>query len=226
MGSQKHLKEGVDTFLGIIKTHLTGNDVFAAKIYQRIAAVFKKQEHTENQRNYLELAKKMLIEKNYNKYFQNITDLNVEIALSHLSDKNYSEAVSYFEQALGVLIDNNQENSLQVVEINKYTGICLTRDGILEEAINCYLRAVNLLSLLKSTNEEQIFELYYLICMIYVKKHDYFVSLEYLKKAKGVMFLKGESVFKKKFCEFYACYKKYLDKIDENIWTNFIWDKN
>ena len=57
-----------------------------------------------------------------------------------------------------------------------------------------------------------------------LSKQDYFVSLEYLKKAKGILNIEKETPFQNKFREFYDYYKKYLDYVDENIWTNFSWN--
>lgn len=126
---------------------------------------------------------------------------------------------------MGIFSENRYQDEMKIADIQKLMGINYSKQGNLEEALDCYHRSLDILKSRKIDDEdEEIYSLYYLICVVHVKKHDYFVSLEYLKKARGVIYLKKESVLKTQIIEFLGYYKKYLDFVDENIWINFNWD--
>jgi len=223
--TQTYFNEGIQAYTKILNSLAQSNKMFQAKIFKRIAAVYKKKGEFKMYREYLQKIKSILIVKDYKNNCQLITDLNVDIALSYLCCKMYDESVSNLEQALGVFMDNGCEDLVKMADIQKLMGINHSKKGNYEEALNNYYRCLDIIISLKKDDEnEEIYHIFYLICVIHVKKHDYFVSLEYLKKARGVIYTKKESAFKKQLLEFFGYYKKYLDHVDENIWINFNWD--
>ena len=224
LNSIKYFNESIDSYNKIITTYAQNNYMFKATILRKMAEVYKNKKEWSKFREFLEKTKEAYIEHSYKKNFQNIIDLNVEIAISYFSCKDLSESINYFEQALAVLMDNNDESTFQLAEIHKFLGMCYAKKEDLDEALISYYKCLDIISVLKLENEEVAFNLYYLICVIFLKKQDYFVSLEYLKKAKGILNIEKETPFQNKFREFYDYYKKYLDYVDENIWTNFSWN--
>jgi tetratricopeptide (TPR) repeat protein len=223
--SPTYFNEGIQAYSKIINSLAQNNEMFQAKIFKRIAAVYKKKGEFKMYREYLQKIKSIFFEKDYKNNCLKIADLNVDIALSYLCCKTFDESVSYLEQALGVLMENGYEDLIKMADIQKLMGINHSKKGNYEEALSCYYRSLDIIISLKTDGEnEEIYYLFYLICVIHVKKHDYFVSLEYLKKARGVIYSKKDSAFKKQLLEFFGYYKKYLDHVDENIWINFNWD--
>ena len=222
--SLKYMKESIDSYNNILSTYPQNNYIIKATLLRKLSELYRKDKKLSQCREFLEKTKNIYTERSYAKYFEIIADINFEIALSHFTEKDYNESINYFEQALSVLKNNKDENSMQKAEIQKYLGICFYRKGDLEEALNYYYKSLDIITNLNNENEEEAFYLYYLICMIFVKKHDYFVSLEYLKKAKGILYIQNDTLFKNQFLEFYLNYRKYLDFIDENIWTNYCFE--
>ena len=218
-GSAKQLKEGIDVYNNIVSTYGQNNDLLKATIYEKVSKIYKRKNESSVYIEYLEKAKNSYTDKYYKKFYTKIVDINVEIALSFYTSKCFNESIDYLEQAIGILLDNKDEMSLQMANIQKFLGMNYGKKNDFEEALNCYYKSLDIINILMLDKGEEAYYLYYLICLIFVKKQDYFVSLEYLKKAKGVLYLDKESPLKNKFLEFFAYYKKYLDFVDENIST-------